>query len=212
MKRVNLLLTFVLTFFIFTNCSSERKNESKEVNQEVSVNQPLKNQDFKPDFIIMDSAYTIISQEIISQELENIESSNIVNNNMPYFLEELKRKLSTAGTKCYSYGNDLTENIIIENAPAFVDDEIFKQVVNNMEEYINQYLAEGIEMKLIKSGTDKYKDLYDYKFMIIYNSLMERYTYQYYFNFSQKTYSISINSNHDNINIEKLIGIEEKSY
>jgi len=173
-------------------------------------NQNLAKHDFIPIFTVIDTTYTPLTQEMIAKELEYLKNSNIIDNRIPYFLEGIQRKLSTAETKGYSTGKDLTENIIIEFASDYVTDEVFKEAVDSFEKYVNSYLAEGYELKLIEVGRGSYMNTHNYKYMIVYNSYFERYTYQYYFNFSQRTYSITINSKRQNIIIDKLIGIEKR--
>ncbi len=182
-------------------------NQHTIQNSEPTIEELLDPKVTTPVFKVVDSNYKQITQEVLKREFELTTDGKFLDPNIPYLIEEFERKLNLAGTVCYMFQGNLEENLVIESAAGFVNDQVFDELVTNMEAYIAQYLNEGMEMKLVASGHAKYKNLYDHKFMTIHNSTVGRFTHQYFFNFDSKTFSITINTTNNTVDLESIVEI-----
>jgi hypothetical protein len=193
MKKYPLFLAFLITTCIIAFSNPSAKGQSS-----VGQGNALR-------FTVSDPSYIELTQESITQEFED--AADYMSDDYADDVEyELRRKLSNSGTKCYSLKNDISENIIIELAAAYIDDKMFESLMKNMEEYMHAAL-DGVEMKIIGSGIDKYKESYKYYYITSFIPSIERYTYAYFFSISGKTYAVIINNKRDNVLIDKMIKV-----
>lgn len=165
-------------------------------------------QDAKPVFVV-DPAYRHLTQENIADEYNRLLELNFVNENNAEIMESIKMQIAGDHNKdFYIIENDISENIIIGKDDFVVTDNDFYQLVNNLENQIKEYTAQGIEVNLLDYGNKLYNNKLKYNYLKVFTPYAARYTHQYYFNFSSRSYNITINSIKDDLKIENIIKIE----
>ena len=157
--------------------------------------------------------YTEMTSERIDQEIKLTHNSGYIDTLKINYLEDYRILLIEQSKKIYWQGENISEVLIIDTLPYYVDDKLFKEI----KEFTLKYNEEGneesistddIKIYLLDSGKKLFEDKYTCFYMVIKIPFLNRYVFQYLININNKSYSISINSAGRDIVLEDIVSLE----